>query len=224
MSEEKISTQRRGFLEGVIATAAAAGLSGLTASSPEALAADATSNTNFQRWLAGIQGKHKQVYDMPEVNHGAGLVWSWIFQLTGAPAYGVSEKDLGVVVVLRHNAIPLALNDSQWEKYPLGEYFKIDDPATGNPATRNPFHHVKAGEFFPEAALENLIAKGVKVGACNMAIMYYSGEIAKKTGGDAETIRKDWLANVFPGVDVVPSGVLALNGAQAAGCAYVAAG
>jgi intracellular sulfur oxidation DsrE/DsrF family protein len=224
MNEQEILVQRRHFIGGVATTVAAAGLGAMMAPAPKADAAEVTKATEFNRWLDGIKGKYKQVYDMSTPNGGMGLVWSWVFQLTGAPAYGVTEKDIGVVVVLRHYAIPIALQDSQWEKYPLGEFFSINDPATGRPATRNIYHNLKPGEFFPEAALEKQIARGVKVAACSMAMLVYSGFIAKKTGGNAEEIRKDWMANVVPGVDIVPSGVLALNGAQGRGCAYVAAG
>ena len=40
---------------------------------------------------------------------------------------------------MRHSAIGYAFDDNLWAKYKLGELFKADDPATGAPATRNPF-------------------------------------------------------------------------------------
>jgi intracellular sulfur oxidation DsrE/DsrF family protein len=57
-----------------------------------------------------------------------------------------------------------------------------------------------------------------------MAIRFYSGAMAKSTGGNAEDIRKDWLASVVPGMQVVPSGVWAVNRAQEHGCSYCFAG
>ena len=223
MKDEILSRQRRSFLEGVVATASVAGITALSPVVEPAVAADAPGE--FPKWLAGIKGKYRQVYDMPEVNNGMGLIWSHVLRLTAPSAYGVGEDDIGIVVVLRHDAIPLALNDAMWEKYPLGESFKVEDRVTHAAARRNPYNNVKAGEeWFPDAAIDKLVAKGVKVAACGMAIMHYSGVVAKSTGGNADEIRKDWLANVIPGVTVVPSGVLALNGAQTKGCAYVAAG
>ena len=222
MFDEKVSRQRRGFLEGVVATAAVAGITAMAPIVEPAVAADAPGE--FPKWLGGIKGKYRQVYDMPETNEGMGLVWSLVLRLTAPAAYGVSEDDIGVVVVLRHDAIPLALNDTMWEKYPLGEFFKVNDRNTNAAAKRNPYNNVKAGEWFSDAAIDKQVAKGVKVAACGMAIQHYSGELAKKTGGNADQIKNDWLANVIPGVTVVPSGVLALNGAQTKGCAYVAAG
>ena len=37
-------------------------------------------------------------------------------------------------------------------------------------------------------------------------------------------IKADWIANVLPGYTVVPSGVVAVNGAQSKGCSYCYAG
>ncbi len=224
MSDSSMSMERRGFIGGVMASAAAAGLAAVATGATTAQAADAPA-TDFQKWLGSIKGKYRQVYDMPEPNGGMGLIWSWVFQLTGAQGYAVPDKDLGVVVVLRHNALPIAFTDSVWAKYNLGQVFKINDPATGAPATRNPYYNIKAGDMpVPDAAVDKLIAKGVVFGACNMAIMFYSGLVAKQMGLNHDEVKKDWTEAVIPGITVVPSGVLAINGAQSKGCAYVYAG
>ena len=181
-------------------------------------------STEFTRWLDTIPGTHKQLYDMPEVNQGIGLVWSWAFLTTGASAYGLLEKDLGVVIVLRHNAIPLALNDAAWAKYKLGEVFKIDDPDTRAPARRNPFYQMPGAFAVPEAALQKLIARGVKVAVCNLAITISSGMVAQKMGLKHDDVNRDWIAAVFPEIQIVPSGVVACNGAASRGCAYIFAG
>ncbi len=222
MPDSKSLPPRREFLGGLAATAAAIGLGDFI--SP-AGAAEPAGGTPFQAWLDGIPGKYRQVYDMPAPNGGFGLIWSHVFLMTGAQGYGVPESELGVVVVLRHAAIPIAMQDSVWEKYKLGEFFKIDDPATKAPALRNPFAHIKPGDMpLPEAALDKLIVRGVRVAACAMALHFQSMRVAHVVGVAHETVKKDWLAAVLPGVQVVPSGVLAVNGAQAKGCSYCFAG
>ena len=224
MLDPKPSKPRRWFLGGAAATAAALGF-GKVASSADAVPPGTAGGTDFQKWLDRIRGQYRQVYDMPEANNGAALIWSHVYLLTGAQGYGVGESELGVVVVLRHNAIPIALNDAAWAKYNLGEFFKINDPATKVPATRNPFAHIKPGDLpLPEAALDKLVARGVMFGACNMAITYRSAAVAKLMGLRPEDVKKDWVDNVLPGVQVVPSGVVAVNGAQARGCSYCFAG
>ncbi len=189
-----------------------------------AVAAAGASSTDFTRWLDSIPGKYRQVYDMPELNNGMGLAWSWVFLLTGQQGYGVPESDLGVVIVLRHDAIPLALQDSAWAKYKLGEQFKIEDPDTKAPALRNPYYPKPGGLPIPDAGLHQLIDRGVKVAACDMALTFYSAAVAKKMGLKPEAVKKDWVDAVLPGITVAPSGVLACNGAVSRGCVYVFAG
>jgi intracellular sulfur oxidation DsrE/DsrF family protein len=219
--QDEILGKRRDFL-GLAAVAAAAGLG---AALPVTQAAAATDpSTDFTRWLDSIPGKYRQLYDMPELNNGMGLAWSWVYLLTGAQGYGVPESDLGVVIILRHDALPLAFNDSVWAKYKLGEVFKIDDPETKAPALRNPYWLKPGALPIPDAGLQKLIDRGVRVAVCNMAITFYSGMVAQKAGLKHEDVMKDWVAAVQPGMTVVPSGVLAINGAVSRGCVYVFAG
>jgi intracellular sulfur oxidation DsrE/DsrF family protein len=89
---------------------------------------------------------------------------------------------------------------------------------------RNPYY-LKPGTLpIPDAALQKLIEKGVKVAACNLAITFYSGMVAKKMGLKHEDVQQDWTNAVLPGIQLVPSGVLACNGAVSRGCVYVFAG
>lgn len=217
--------QRRWFLTHAATAAAGFGVIQVASNAKAADASASSGGTDFVRWLDRIKGQYRQVYDMPEPNNGFGLTWSHVFLLTGAQGYGLPESELGVVVVLRHSAIPIALNDAMWDKYKLGEVFKINDPATKAPATRNPFANIKPGDLpVPDAAVEKLIARGVLMSVCNMAITVYSGRVAKQSGLQPDAVRQDWLANVISGVEVVPSGVVAVNGAQARGCTYCFAG
>src|SRR5512139_1399614 len=146
---------RRGFLG---FTAAAATI-GLAAAAPAAKAAQGPS-TPFTQWLDSIPGTHKVALDVREPGGGMHNAWAWVYLFTGPKAYDMAESDMGVAMVLRHNAIPLALGDSAWQKYKLGEFFKIDDPATGKAAVRNPFYATMAEPFLPDMALQKLIERG----------------------------------------------------------------
>jgi hypothetical protein len=217
MSEQKLAPHRRDLL----ALGAVAGLAEL----PPAAAEPGKPVSEFGRWLDSIDGKQRQLFDVPEPNQGFGLIWSFVFLLTGPQAFGVAENELGVVVVMRHNGIPLALNDAMWSKYKLGAFFKLTDPATKAPATRNFFVSSGPGDLVvPDAALDRLLARGVRAGACNMAITVYSGIIAKQQGLPADQVRNEWIANLVSGVQLVPSGIVAINGAQSRGCGYCFAG
>ena len=224
MIRTKPHGKRRDFL-GIAATAAAASISAVVPmGGAVAAAATVDSSTDFERWLDTIRGTYKQLYDMPELNEGMGLAWSWAFFATGAPAYGVPENDLSVVLVLRHNSIALALADPMWAKYRLGEMFRIEDPDTKAPAVRNPYYSKPGALPIPDASLQKLIARGVKVAACNLAITFYSAEVAQNMSLKPEDVKREWMQAVHPGIQIVPSGVVACNGAVSRGCIYIYAG
>ncbi|PYP69182.1 MAG: hypothetical protein DMD36_10930 [Gemmatimonadetes bacterium] len=229
MDLNSLTTPRRGFLGRLAAGAAALGLGGLVAPAEAAaerrVAPRTPANPEFEAWLNKMTGKHKMLYDMPEPNSGFGFAWARIFLNTTNETYGTTDAENTVVIVLRHNAIPFGMKSDMWPKYKLGEFFKINDAATNAAAARNPFAYVKPGDLpFPGMAVDELVAKGVLFGICNMALTFYSAQMAKKTAMQAETIKKDWVANLLPGVQVVPSGVIAINRAQEKGCAYCFAG
>jgi len=223
------TTHRRGFLGRVAASAAAFGLGGLVA--PFATAAQPTAprktsaNPEFEAWLNKITGKHKMVYDVPEPHDGFAFAWSRVFLNTTNETYGTTDADNTVVIVLRHSGIPYAMESAMWAKYKLGEAFKITDPATKGPAVRHPLLRLKPGDV-PIAGMgtDELLAKGVLIGVCNIALTLNSVRVAKDMGMQAEAIKKEWVANLLPGVLVVPSGVIAVNRSQEKGCAYCFAG
>lgn len=223
------SLGRRGFL-GTFGTALAAlGTATLTAAPrrlrdplPTPPLFDET--PGFDDWLGKIVGKHRQVFDAPGANNGLPLAWARVFMSTNNDL-GTPDKDLGVVVVLRHSAIPLAMADPTWQKYKFGEMFNITDEATKAPSVRNPFWNPKAGELpFPDMSVDQLQKRGVLFGVCDMAITFYSMMTAKKMNVEAADIKKDWIGAILPGIQLVPSGVLAVNRAQEHGCTYCFAG
>ena len=219
--EAKQSLDRRDF----IGLAAAMAAIGVSTALPVSTAAAATQGaTDFTRWLNSISGKHRVVFDVREPNDGMAIAWAWVYLFTGPQAYGVKENQLGTVMVLRHNAIPFALEDSMWNKYALGEYFKINDPATSAPALRHPYYTTPVDPDVPDMTLKNHIERGVKVAACDMAIHYYSGQIAKAQGFKHEDVKSEWMAATLPGISHAPSGVVACQGAVAKGCSYIFAG
>lgn len=210
---------RRDFLQFAALAAVAGAGSALPVSS-----AHAAANTDFIRWLDSISGKQKVVLDVREPNDGMAVAWAWVYLFTGPQAYGGTEKDLGTVMVFRHNAIPMVLEDSMWKKYALGEFFKINDPKTGAAAIRHPYYTTPVDPSVENMTLKSHIDRGVKVAACDMAIHYYSGVIAKDKGLKHDDVKAEWMAAVLPGISHAPSGVVACQGAVAKGCSYVFAG
>ena len=222
--QQKMASRRK-FL-GAFATGAAA-VGAATLANPIKAAGNGlriSSGHGIEDWFKQIKGEHRIVFDAPEFNHGMPLAFPRVFQITNNGA-GVENKDLGIVIVFRHNAIPLALNSKMWEKYKLGEVFGINDPVTDKPSTRNFFWQPKAGALeIPGMGINELQDTGVMFCGCEMAILHYSGVVAKKMGLDHETVRKEWLSEMLPKVQPVPSGVFAVNRAQEHGCTYCFAG
>jgi intracellular sulfur oxidation DsrE/DsrF family protein len=217
-----VTTPRRGFL-GTMAAAAAAGLASLTPLRLEAKERTGTSGADaaFEAWLNKIAGKHKMVFDAPEVNDGFGVIWPRIWLNGNNDNYGTKDADNSGVVILRHASIPLAMKDELWTKYPLGDFFSIKEGTA--PATRNIFAKVMPLPL-PGTGVEALLASGVQIGVCNVALTVYSAMLGQKIGKDGAAIKADWVAGLIPGVQIVPSGVLAVARAQEKGCGYCFAG
>jgi hypothetical protein len=205
---------RRSFF-GHLGGAVVLGLAGLVPKSSHAQAPAA--RPDGPNWPGTLQGRHKQVVDAVEVNSG--------FPLTFAYTFLAPNESATAVVVLRHGAFPLALGDAMWEKYKIGETFKIIDPETKAPAKKNPFFHPKPGVLLVEdMAVDRLLAKGVVFGGCNVALQVQSKMLASNAGVSAEEAAKEWTANVIPGITLIPSGTWGVNRAQEAGCSYCAGG
>lgn len=214
------TTARRGFLGRIAAAAAAAGLSGAI---PSRLAADNTpgdslANPALDAWFAKIKGKHRMIFDAPEPNSGMVAIWPRVYLNTMNATY---PGQTTAVVILRHAGLPLAMTDALWDKYSLGEMFSIKDGEA--PAKRNPYATI-TGLPIQGLGIAELLKSGVLVGACDVALTVYSMGAAKKMGLEADAVKKEWIAGLLPGVQVVPSGVLGVARSQELGCAYCFAG
>jgi hypothetical protein len=219
------STHRRGFLGRL--TAGTLGVMGLAAANLRTLEAESLFNegAGVDDWLNGITGTYRQFFDAVSVNEGFPFSFAMTFMNTIGESYKVSDKDISAVVGLRHFSIPLAFNDGIWAKYKLGEMLKINDPVTKAPAVRNPYAYAKEGELlFPGMAFEKIQARGAIFTVCNVALTVLSGFAAQNAGLPKEGAKQEWLAGMFKGVTVVPSGVFAVNRAQKKGCTYCFAG
>jgi hypothetical protein len=176
---------------------------------------------SFEAWLNRITGKHKMLFDAPEVNDGMPVIWPRVWLNGNNENYGTKDADNSAVIVLRHSAIPIAMKDDVWAKYKLGEVFHVKDGDA--PAVKNGFADVMPLPL-PGTGLKALLASGAQVGVCNVALTVYSGMVAQKMGADPAAVKADWVAALLPGCQVVPSGVLAVARAQEKGCGYCFAG
>ena len=222
---------RRDFLASLAVTAAAAPLAGLAAPASAAAAATAPFDDSWTARVAAA--KHKAVFDGPEPSDGLPLVQPWIYR-RGYEAMGAAPRDVVPVVVLRHAAAGLALDDALWAKYKLGALRKIDDPDTKKPAERNPWSRTVAGKG--DRDLESVLGPGVDptvegvlraggvVLVCNLALGRVARAIASGPNGQgqsADAVLADLRAGLVPGVLAQPSGVYATARAQEVGAVFM---
>jgi intracellular sulfur oxidation DsrE/DsrF family protein len=222
------SSPRRKFLQTIAAGTAVLGAATVLAPFQQLKAnpVQPFSDQDADQWFSKkIKGKHRMVFDVTEPHGVFPFAWPKVFLLTNAST-GTPEKDCSAVVVLRHDGIAFALADNQWAKYKLGEHFKIDDHLTAKPAVRNPFWNPKPGEFQVPGlgavpiGINELQDSGVLFCVCDMALTVNSAVIAEGMKMNAADIKKEWVNNLLPNVQIVPSGVWAVGRAQEHGCGY----
>lgn len=220
----EISNTRRKFI-GTLAAGATLGIAGM--SNPLLAKAGIKSEITHEAedWFKKIKAKHRIVFDAPEPHDGFPFIWSWVYYETSNQT-GVADKDAVAMVVLRHKAIPFAMEDRLWDKYNFGEVFKVNDNGTSAPAKRNVFYIPGEGDY-PMPGIDGIKAlqdRGAMFCVCDMALTVYSSMISQKMNLNPEEVKKDWVAGVLPGVQIVPSGVWAVGKAQENGFGYCYAG
>ena len=205
-------TPRRSFF-GHIAAMSTLGLFGFATTAARAQSAQ----SDGLEWPGTLKGRHRQVFDVYDINEG--------FPLGFTNNFLTPNESATAVIVFRHKGLPFAIGSAMWEKYKIGETFKILNPETKAFAVKHPYFQPKPGVLQnADMALDRLIAKGTVIGACGVALRGQSRRLAANAGVTAEEALKEWTANLIPCVTVLPSGTWGVNRAQEAGCTYCAGG
>jgi hypothetical protein len=218
LDEFASSTPRRGFIGQVAAAAMGIGVASLVPEGAEAGTSPAA-DPQLEAWFGKLKGKHRVVFDAPAANRGFPAIWPRVYLLTTEATY--PGEGASAMVILRHEGLPLAFQDSLWSKYNLGEMFNIKSGDA--PATKNPYATI-TGLPLPAIGIVELLKTGALIGACDVAVTVYSSSAATKMGMDPAAVKKEWIAGLLPGVQLVPSGVMALVRAQEVGARYIFAG
>jgi len=225
-------TNRRRFIGSIASGAAAIGVSAVAPTLKvfgQENSSDGFNSEDPEEIFKKLNGKHKIVFDVIQPHEIFPFAWPRVFLMSNEMT-GTKDKDCSVVVILRHKSIGYAMEDRLWEKYKLGEFFKANDPETGQPAIRNPFWKPKPGAFKVPAigevfiGIDQLQSNGVIFCVCEMALKVQSAAVAQKMNLNAEDVRNDFIKGLLPDIQKVPSGVWALGRAQERGCGYIFAG
>ena len=176
-------------------------------------------------WTDRIQGKHRAVFDSPAVSEGAALFRAVMWRDQYKEVYGTEPGEMSAVVVIRHTAIPLAMNDAYWARFGIGKEEKLKDPGTKKWYVKNPIR-ASAPDAPPRWAAysrEAVRACGGVVLACDLAVRMVIAKFREADKLTDEQARAAAREQLLPGIILQPSGIFATLRAQQAGCSYILA-
>ena len=211
-----MSTNRRRFLETAAANAAAIAM--VPAAALAAIPRESTTRISEDwdlSWTTKLQGKHTAVFDCTEPESGNGVWRASIWKKQNVDVLKAAPADLVPVIVLRHTAIILAMQQSFWDKYDIGTAKKVTDPMTDEPTKKNPVL------TNADTGLRSQMASGAVVLACNMAFQQCISTVATNDKVGDDEAKKRAIAYLIPGVILQPSGVFAVIHAQTSGANYI---
>jgi hypothetical protein len=174
-------------------------------------------------WTAKITGKHRAMFDVPDVDGGVGVFRAGIWGRQYTDVLKLQPADLSTVIVLRHGGIPLIMTNEFWTTYDVGKEAKIKNekgktqklnPVLADPEAKGP------GSPY---TLDKLIAAGAIALGCNMAFRSVVSLVEKKDKLKGAEARTKAMSMILPGVILQPSGIFANVMAEEAGCHFVRA-
>jgi hypothetical protein len=177
-------------------------------------------------WTDRVTGRFRAVFDCPELSNGAAITRAVAWPDMYKEVYGTERRELSPVLVIRHNAIDLLMNDAYWERFQLGKQHKMRDGEGKKWAMKNPVSAASRpdNERARKYTLESFIASGGIVLGCGWAFRFVSSRIQEAEKIEAAAARAKATEYLIPGVIMQPNGIFACLRAQEAGCHYVLAG
>lgn len=175
----------------------------------------------------------KQVFDENQI--GGGKFLNNIKNSLNGLHFGfnIPSDQIKIIAALHGAAIVFNFNDYVWQKYRIGEWLKVEDPKTGQPAVRNPFFASKVApelhyatqypddekSLFQDTSMQALQLRGVQFLCCHTATEEQSRLLIKQfaLSQQPEEVVKDLLGHTVPGVLVVASMVAAIALLQSEG-------
>jgi intracellular sulfur oxidation DsrE/DsrF family protein len=210
---------RRSFFSKFGAAAAALGFADQAASSAQAPAGARWQSARHEQddWFEALPGKHRVLFDTWTAGKfGDSMLFSGNYYRANRDTYGLDDRDLAVVVCVRHQTAPFAFNDAMWAKY--GKAFSKRmgwvDPKTQEPPATNVYNR----------QLSNFVKQGMHIAVCNLTTKAYTQIIADQTKTSADEVYKELTANTIGNCHFVPAGVVAATRAQERGYAVISIG
>jgi hypothetical protein len=208
---------RRRFLAGFGGVSAAIGALWGSAQPAGAQAAGSGPRRHDQdAWMDTLPTAHRMVFDAvspdgcDDIRHYASNVF-----FGNRIGYGVESADVGVIIVLRHNATPFGYDEAMWRKY--GKAFGAEMALQPSDRTANPAN--ASGE-----TLDSLTALGVHYAVCEAATRRFAARAARAAGADSNAVFEELRTHLVANAHLVPVGIVAVGRAQEHGYAFGYAG
>jgi len=222
MSNATSNLARRSFLTQLGSGVTVAGTA-LAAGAPAANAQ--SSSTNFRparhtqdAWMDKMPGKHRLVFDTTTpAGFGAGLAYANNYLMANKDGYALNDQDHAIIIIARHFSTPFAYNDAIWAKYgkAMPPMVVMDDPKT----KQRPDFNLYGKDGYDDlpslgTTIPEVEKKGVHFAVCQLATRFFSTIVAKATGGNADAVYNELVANLIPNSHMVAAGIVAVNRAQ----------
>jgi hypothetical protein len=170
-------------------------------------------------WMDKLPGKHRLVFDTTTpAGFGAAVAYANNFLTASKDGYGLTDQDHGIIIVARHFATPFAYNDAMWAKYgkAMPPFVVIDDPKTKQRPNFNLYNVGTYGLDLPNlgTTIPDVVKRGVNFAVCQMATRFFAGPLAQGTGGNADAVYNELVANLVGNSHMAAAGIVAVNRAQ----------
>ena len=210
---------RRSMMSSLGAAVAAFALGSREASAQTAAGRFQPARHPQDAWLDAVAGKHRTFIDAATTNGaGEGMLYANNLYEANKSGYSLPEGDIGVVVCLRHFATAFAFNDAIWAKYGklMSTMLEFSDPKTKAAPSTNLLNSADYGMALPNFGntIDSVVKRGTRFAVCDMATHFFAGQIAMATGGNADAVYRELVANTIPSSHMVAAGVVAVNRAQ----------
>jgi hypothetical protein len=219
-----MNTDRRSF----VARAAGLSAAAFIGTSAQAEARETVAAPWDLSWADALTGKHKQVFDygsmdMSDRDLAAGdsplrIVRNWLN--AHKEVYNLEPPYVNTVVGVAYDAFPMNVNDATWQKYSLGERWKLKDSTTGTWAVRNLLSNPSEKITDRSFSLEALRQRGTIFWQCNNALGGAAATLAAAMKMDAAVVRQELIDGFVPGVKLVPAHTFMLGLVQERGFTY----
>jgi hypothetical protein len=207
---------RRRFLTRLGIASAAFGTLVVPAATAEAQAPSAAPRRHpIDDWMDALPAAHRMMFDAVTSKGAEDILhYASNFFTANKSGYDLESRDLGVIIILRHQATPYAFSDAIWAKYgnALATELKLGNTPTANPS-------LTGGE-----GLEALGTLGAHFAVCGMATRRYAGILARSSGGTTDAIFDELGKNLIRNAHLTPAGIVAVGRAQERGFTFGYAG